>query len=187
MNDDSYIFKILVCGPAAVGKTCLVHRYVDNVFLEDTQSTIGVDFSLKNIHIEAPGSDSDDNRDLPNQGIITLQIWDLAGEEAFREILPYYVQGSHGILFVFDIAENPDSLVELQDWVDFIKPLLPEVPCVLISTKHDLKPTIPSSEVTTFSKKNDFNTYYETSSKKNKNVHEAFVSLAKMVVATDQE
>jgi small GTP-binding protein len=172
LSDESYIFKILVCGPASVGKTCLVHRYVDNVFIEDTQSTIGVDFSLKNIQIDPSSSSSTS---------VILQLWDLAGEEAFREILPYYVQGSHGVIFVFDI-NSPSSLVDLQEWVDFVKPLLlPKTPCALISTKHDLEEIIDENKVLNFRKKNDLSDYYATSSKTNLNVHETFVALAKMI------
>jgi GTPase SAR1 family protein len=48
LTDDLYpSYKILVIGDANTGKTSLIRRYVSNEFLEDNESTIGLDFQSK--------------------------------------------------------------------------------------------------------------------------------------------
>ncbi|MHA1167992.1 MAG: Rab family GTPase [Candidatus Hodarchaeales archaeon] len=180
-SNEEFIFKILVCGPVSVGKTCLVHRYVDNIFLKDTQSTIGVDFSLKNIKIEKS------DKLPPFSKNTILQIWDMAGEESFKELLDYYANGAHGVFFVFDI-NNPDSLKKLQEWVDSVNSLLPpSTPYGLISAKHDLESQISEEEIKDFCAKNKIDSYTPTSAKTNQNVHEAFVNLVTKIFSSNND
>ena len=46
------VFKVLLLGPAAVGKTSLLHRFVKNAFAEKYKLTIGVEFLAKDLKIE---------------------------------------------------------------------------------------------------------------------------------------
>lgn len=43
-------FKIIIVGRAAVGKTSLIRRYVDNKFTESYISTVHTDFSTKDVN-----------------------------------------------------------------------------------------------------------------------------------------
>ena len=61
------IFKIVLCGSTLVGKTSLCTRYVDGMFRDNIQKTVGVEFALK----EVP---------LPVEKKATLQVWDIGGE-----------------------------------------------------------------------------------------------------------
>jgi GTPase SAR1 family protein len=45
------VFKVVLIGDKAVGKTSIVKRYIDNTFLEDTESTIGASFFSKVVPI----------------------------------------------------------------------------------------------------------------------------------------
>ena len=60
-----YLYKVLVVGCAATGKTSLIHRTVEGHFSGQYKSTIGVDFALKSLE-----------RD---QHKIFMQLWDIAG------------------------------------------------------------------------------------------------------------
>jgi Ras-related protein Rab-11A len=62
-----FIFKIILMGNSAVGKTCLVGRFTDNEFKRESKSTIGVEFSTKSVQV---GDKS-----------VKAQIWDTAGQE----------------------------------------------------------------------------------------------------------
>jgi small GTP-binding protein len=53
-----------------VGKSCILHHFIENKFKEDTTHTIGVEFGSKVINISNKS--------------IKLQIWDTAGQERFR-------------------------------------------------------------------------------------------------------
>ncbi|MHA2474338.1 MAG: ADP-ribosylation factor-like protein [Promethearchaeota archaeon] len=60
-----FILKILTAGDGGVGKTTLLHRYVEGRFSADTKMTIGVEFFLKETEIDSKQC--------------TLQLWDFGG------------------------------------------------------------------------------------------------------------
>lgn len=45
------VFKIIVLGDSGVGKTCLTYRFCENLFMDKSEATIGVDFRERNIKI----------------------------------------------------------------------------------------------------------------------------------------
>ena len=76
--------KIVVLGSQGVGKTSLVHRYVNNAFTPpNTQSTIGASFLTKRVV------------DIDSSTVVRLQIWDTAGQERFRSISKLYYRGAY--------------------------------------------------------------------------------------------
>ena len=46
-NDYDYLFKLLLIGNSAVGKSSLLRRFADDSFQESYLATIGVDFRFK--------------------------------------------------------------------------------------------------------------------------------------------
>jgi len=86
------LFKIVVVGDGAVGKTTLATHFVKGKFIEYYKMTIGVDFFVKDVSI---GDD-----------VIKLQIWDTAGQERFAFIRPTYYSGTSGGLMVFGVNRS---------------------------------------------------------------------------------
>jgi len=84
----SIVLKVLTGGDGGVGKTTLLHRYVEGKFSSETKMTIGVEFFLKELMI-------DDQK-------VLLQLWDFGGQERFRFLLKSYVIGARGALLMFD-------------------------------------------------------------------------------------
>jgi small GTP-binding protein len=80
--------KICLLGAFGVGKTSLVQRFVHSEFDDSYHSTIGVKVDKKLLDIDGQH--------------LTLNIWNVAGEEEFFQIPDSYVQGAHGFLFVAD-------------------------------------------------------------------------------------
>ena len=75
--------KIVVVGSQGVGKTSLVHRYVQNTFAPpSTQSTVGASFLAKRVV------------DIDTSTVVRLQIWDTAGQERFRAMSKLYYRGT---------------------------------------------------------------------------------------------
>lgn len=63
----AYVFKVVVIGDSAVGKTQLLSRFAKNDFCLDSKSTIGVEFQTRTVNIKSK--------------LIKAQIWDTAGQE----------------------------------------------------------------------------------------------------------
>ncbi len=177
-EDVQYLLKIMVIGEAGVGKTSLVHRFVDNVFNPMTKSTIGVDFSLKNEKIEL------EDRNITVQ----MQIWDFAGEVKFRELLPLYVRGTRGLLMAFDLSRL-ETLDALPEWKNVIfRTLKKEIPFIVIGMKEDLLPEDLKNDsdflarITEKVRALGADDFLMTSAKTGRNVRSAFYEIAKLVI-----
>jgi len=101
-NDYDYPIKILLLGDRAVGKTSLINRFSDNIFLTNLMSTTGVDYKVK--YLDICGTR------------VRCQIWDTAGQEKFHVITRAFYKGAHGIMLVYDIS-NPDTFKNVDYWM----------------------------------------------------------------------
>ena len=164
--EPEYVFKVVIAGPTAVGKTSLVRRYTDRVFTGETKRTIGVDFALKKVDVNLT------DLDIPVRRIC-LQLWDFAGESRFELVLPYYIAGTHIIILAFD-STRVETFEALPRWTISMRSHIHDVPVVLISTKNDLEPTVSSEAIQKFMKKENIQHLFYTSSKTGKNVDELF-------------
>lgn len=163
-NSYQYIFKVILIGNAGTGKTSLIHRFVNKVYVEKYICTIGVDFFMKTFEID--------------KTIIKLQIWDTAGTEKYKTIAASYFRGSHAAFIVFDLTER-SSFEGVQKWLDEYNkqhnPIFKRM-IVLIGNKNDLidHRAISKEEVELYAKNNDM-FYWETSAKEGKGVEESFM------------
>ena len=159
------LYKILLLGDCAVGKSCLLLRYCENSFQESHLSTIGLDFRLKTINLE-------------NNRKIRIQIWDTAGEDRFRAITKNYYKGAHGIILIYDVTDQ-QSFQHIKDWVDKIKEESNEgVIIYLVGNKIDLidKRIITNADGNKLAEEIKIK-YYETSAKDSTGVKEVFENL----------
>ena len=166
-EEDYRLYKILLLGDCAVGKSCLLLRYCENSFQESHLSTIGLDFRLKTISLE-------------NNRKIRIQIWDTAGEDRFRSITRNYYKGAHGIVLIYDVTDQ-QSFQHIKDWVDKIKEESKEgVIIYLVGNKIDLidKRIITNADGKKLSEEIKIK-YYETSAKDSIGVNEVFENLVK--------
>lgn len=121
-----YLFKVLLIGDSGVGKSCLLLRYVDDLYTESYISTIGVDFKIHTIEI--------------NGKVIKLQIWDTAGQERFRTITSAYYKGANAIMVCHDVTDH-ETLRNVEQWNHEIeKYAKQDVVRMLVATKKDLAP-----------------------------------------------
>ena len=93
----SAMYKIIMIGDSSTGKTSLLLKFCDNNFdFGQNQSTIGIDFKLKNIKID--------------KKIVKLQLWDTAGQERFKSMSNSYIRNAHGCVAVYDITRRESFL-----------------------------------------------------------------------------
>ncbi|XP_002730440.1 ras-related protein Rab-43-like [Saccoglossus kowalevskii] len=168
-TDDSFdfLFKIVLIGDAGVGKTCVVQRFKSGTFLEKQHSTIGVDFTMKTLHIDGKK--------------VKLQVWDTAGQERFRTITQSYYRSANGVIIAYDITKR-ESFNNVPRWVEDVKKYAgANVMQMLIGNKRDLESLreVTVSDAKALAHHHGMLESLETSAKDSTNVEEAFGKLAK--------
>ena len=152
LNPDLPKYKLIFLGDQNVGKSCILYRFSTDTFVEEYQATIGLDFQNKIIRI--------DNQD------INLLLYDTAGQERFRSLIPMYTRDTNIILLVYDISCK-DSFLHIPDWLNQLTNVKKEeVIFALIGNKNDLndKREVTFEEGEKFAKENDF-LFHEVSAK----------------------
>ena len=164
-----FILKILTAGEGGVGKTTLLHRYVEGKFSAETKMTIGVEFFLKETEVDG--------------NTTTLQLWDFGGQERFRFLLESYVLGAKGALLMFDLT-RPITLDNLEEWVNIVRKGDPDLPVLFIGTKLDLVDEIMVDDDYARSFQDAFNLFdfIKISSKSGDNVNLAFEKLTRKIL-----
>src|SRR5437667_12024357 len=120
MEMDRQKMKVKIClvGEGAVGKTCLIRRFIQDQFDDRYISTLGAKVSKKEIKIDGPNGGSD----------IDMTIWDIIGEEGFRELLKEaYFHGAPGVLAACALTgkQRPDDSPDCGPGVDQVTGNLP--------------------------------------------------------------
>lgn len=120
-----YVFKMVVVGDSAVGKSQLLSRFSNNEFKADGRATVGVEFQTKTILID--------------KKLVKAQIWDTAGQERYRSVTTAYYRGAHGALVVYDITK-PDSFEHVPRWLEQLRAYAgPNAVIMLAGNKCDLE------------------------------------------------
>lgn len=164
-----FILKILTAGDGGVGKTTLLHRYVEGKFSAETKMTIGVEFFLKETEIDSKQC--------------TLQLWDFGGQERFRFLLESYVLGAKGALLMFDLTRM-SSLQNLEQWLNIVRKGDPNLPVLFVGTKLDLGEEIQVDDdyAKSFLKEYNLIDFLKISSKTGEHVSDAFNILTQKIL-----
>ena len=160
-NNYDKLFRYIIVGDMAVGKSCILLQFTDNKFRVQHELTIGVEFGAKTIEL--------------NNKTIKIQIWDTAGQEQFQAITRTYYKGAIGALLVYDITRR-DTFTHVTKWLEEVKSNSSKHICViLIGNKKDLedKRQVTYEEGESFARENGL-MFLETSAKTAFNVAEAF-------------
>ncbi|KAK7269051.1 hypothetical protein RIF29_21766 [Crotalaria pallida] len=128
-NDDEktedYLFKIVLVGDSAVGKSNLLARFARDEFYPNSKSTIGVEFQTQKMDI--------------NGKEVKAQIWDTAGQERFRAVTSAYYRGAVGALLVYDISRR-QTFESIGRWLNELHTHSDmNVVTILVGNKSDLK------------------------------------------------
>lgn len=163
------IYKVIIFGDAGSGKTTLMKRYMTDMFISDTQMTIGVDFEIKTVVIEGR--------------TVKLQIWDFGGEERFRFLLPKYIRGASGGIFMYDIT-NYSSLIHVNDWLAVVEEVGKQFPILLVGGKLDLENNrqVSEEDAIKVAQSRNLNRLIECSSKTGQNVDYIFDTITKLMI-----
>ena len=165
----NYLFRYIIVGDMAVGKSCLLLQFTDNKFRHSHELTIGVEFGAKTLEMD--------------DKLVKIQIWDTAGQEAFQAITRTYYKGAVGALLVYDITRK-DTFQHAVKWLEEVKNNSSKsIVIILIGNKKDMesKRQVSYEEGEEFAKENGL-MFLETSAKTAYNVEEAFSTSAHQIL-----
>ena len=169
VGSNKFFYKVCIVGDSEVGKTTLVNQYLKRRFVADAQSTIGSNFFVKYVKIP----------DVKH--LLTLQIWDLAGQPRFKWVRYAFYKGASGIVYGFDLTRK-ETLESLINWKEEVESKIGIVPNILVGNKNDLvgdsRNSIDSELIDQFKESLSANEYIETSAKLGTNVKDVFDVLA---------
>ncbi|XP_030848913.1 ras and EF-hand domain-containing protein homolog isoform X5 [Strongylocentrotus purpuratus] len=168
------MYKIVLAGDAAVGKSSFIMRLCKGIFHSNLNSTLGVDFQMKTIDV--------DDR------VTSLQLWDTAGQERFRSIAKSYFRRADGVLLLYDCTCER-SFINVRDWIEAIEESSHKpVPVMICANKLDARPLAIAEGVRCVRTEDgqrlatSFNALFiETSAKEGSNVEDAVIELTRQL------
>jgi small GTP-binding protein len=117
------IGKVIMCGPANVGKTSLIERFVQDAFVPDPGPTLGCDCRQKAVVV--------------GDTQVQLYLYDTAGQERFAELATSYFRVGDVCLLCFDL-KNLASFDNIRWWMGKVRDVNEDCTFVLVGTKRDL-------------------------------------------------
>ncbi|MFW9803376.1 MAG: Rab family GTPase [Candidatus Thorarchaeota archaeon] len=181
-DNGSLIYKAVLIGDGAVGKTSIRRNYLGEDFIEGHLATIGVDLATKKV--------------LFGENVVKFIIWDLAGQPTFEKVRGHYYHGCNGIVLVYSVVDR-DSFDNASKWlVEAFKNMGPLPPTVIVANKIDLRPLQPADKIVTTEEGRKFMDYFieklevpaifrETSAKTGENILDTFEELLRMMAEAE--
>ena len=169
MTSDNYICKIILTGAKNSGIYSLSAVYCTRFIVGSIQQTFGVDFYVKKVKLD-------------EEVTVTLQIWVLAQNEEFNRLFPDYMDGTDGLIILFDVTDKK-TFKPIGDWIEASKHLIGNIPIFIVGNKADLpKRGVEIEEAIELSK--DYGGTYEDfiSVKTGQNVEDLFRIVAEYVI-----
>jgi len=164
------IFNIITLGDSGVGKTSIINRYINGIFNDNNSSTVGINFSFKELFINKTQK-------------IKLKLIDTCGQEKYRSLSKSYFKNTNGVLFVFSLNDK-DSFDNIKEWMEYFNKecTIKDAHKVLVGNKSDLKmdEDLDQNLIKQFAEENKIQ-YFETSAKDNKNINKLFEEMGKML------
>ncbi len=170
IKSGEYAYKLILGGEGGVGKTSMVHRFVEDSFQADYKSTIGTSIMKKECEFEGLESR------------VRFVIWDLAGQAQFKRVRQTYLGNAEVGILVYDVTSQ-DTFESIESWFKEIKSVSPNISLILVGNKIDLeeKRIIYTEKGEELSKKLKLS-YIETSAKTGENINDAFKMLALQMI-----
>ena len=167
-KDDNLIFRIITLGDSGVGKTSIINRYVNNIFNENTSSTVGLNQAIKDVFFNKKEK-------------VSLKLIDTCGQEKFKALTKSYLKNTDAVLFVFAFNDK-DSFNNIKDWMNLFyeNNKIKEKPQMLLGNKSDLKSEIDENLINDFVQSNKIR-YIKTSAKDKININESIEEMGKIL------
>jgi len=168
IQSGEYAYKLILGGDGGVGKTSMVHRFVEDSFQNDYKSTIGTSIMKKECEFEGLKSK------------VRFVIWDLAGQAQFKRVRQSYLAKAEAGILVYDVTRK-ETFNNIRNWHKEIIEATPSISLILVGNKIDLEREVQSSEGEALAAELGLS-YIETSAKTGENINDAFRMLALQMI-----
>lgn len=161
--------KIILIGEASVGKTSIVNKIMGNEINRMEEPTVCVGNYFKTLEVH--GSK------------VTLQIWDTAGQEKYRTLVPLYYKNSIVAVIVFSLTSR-DSFDSIEFWTENLKNATETMPYLIIcGNKVDLSEQREVKEDEAEALANKYNAdYFETSANTGEMIQQLELRLSELLI-----
>jgi len=167
-NECDYTFRVVIVGDQTVGKTSLLLRFVDNVFIAENVTTNGANMK---------------SRIIPcGKKSVQLNIMDTCGQELFRTVSRSIYHNADAVIVVYDQG-NEKSFTNVQFWLREVDNYSNNPRChkIIVGNKTD-----SAKLVVTTDQGKEFATglgyqFFDTSAKADSNVDALFAAVAQGV------
>jgi Rab family protein len=125
-QDYEYLYKIILVGSAAVGKTCLLARYTTDESPGKHPPTVGVEIAVKMAR-------------LKNGETVKAQLWDTAGQERYNAVTKTHYRRAHAAILMYDVTSR-ESYKNLDQWIKNLRQYgRPDMVIWVVGNKEDLR------------------------------------------------
>ena len=155
MNYD-YLFKLLIIGDKFVGKSSLCNRLNGNIYNNDYNHTVGIEFSTTFTNV--------------CDKLIKSQLWDTSGRKEYLPLIKSYYKGIVGVILMYSV-DDPVSFKKIPFWLNEIKinkKEHEEVTIFLVGNKKDKSRIISFNDGESMAKKYNL-LFMEISAKNDEN------------------
>ena len=166
--------KVVLLGDSRVGKTSLLGAQLHKNRTTTQTPTIGC--QCNDLTVNVDGQD------------VNMQVWDTAGQEIYRALVPIYLRDAHAAIIVYDITDQK-SFNSLSEWIDILYGIFPQnSPIFFVANKIDLEENrhVEDSVGEAFATKNG-GKFYRASALSGEGVNEIFLGVAKGLLQTAYE
>jgi small GTP-binding protein len=158
------LFKLIVLGSSAVGKTTLVNQFLKKKDIIDYRPTLGISISTQRYHVQGFKED-----------VIKFLIFDLAGQSFFKRVRRDYYKGANCAFIVYDVTRRETFDEAIDFWLKDAQTELGNIPFVLIGNKIDLEEDRVVTKEEGLKKARELKSFFtETSALRNINVQDTF-------------
>jgi len=166
-NECDFTFKVVIVGDQTVGKTSLLLRFIDNVFIAENVTTNGANMKSR---VVAVGKKS-----------VQLNIMDTCGQELFRTVSRSIYHNADAVIVVYDQG-NEKSFNNVQFWLREVDHYSNNPRChkIIVGNKTDSKLVVTTDTGRAYATGLGFQ-FFDTSAKENSNVDTLFTAVAQGV------
>lgn len=163
-NECDYTFKVVIVGDQTVGKTSLLLRFIDNVFIAENVTTNGANMKSRVVQC---GKKS-----------VQLNIMDTCGQELFRTISRSIYHNADAVILVYDQG-NEKSFHNVQFWMREVDHYANNPNChkIIVGNKTDSRLIITADAGKAYANALGLQ-FFDTSAKENSNVDALFTAVA---------